>query len=88
MKANDKIKIHFYDTRNKEIKTRQFDKVFTIYEKNGKLGVDWNIEKSPYSFNDDIFTPLETFSQTVIFENIETGKKFHFDSITNTIKKA
>lgn len=87
MKVNDKVKVHLYDTRNKEIKTRQFNKVFTVCEKKGKLGIDWNTEKNPYSFNDDEFTPLETFSYTVVFENIETGENFHFDSITNSIKK-
>jgi hypothetical protein len=87
MKVNDKVKVHLYDTRNKEIKTRQFDKIFTVYEKQGRLGIDWNIEKNPFSFNIDTFTPLESFSHTVIFENIDTKEKFHLNSISNSIKK-
>jgi hypothetical protein len=76
-----------YDTRNQEIKTRQFNKVFIVYEKQGKLGIDWNTERNPFSFNDDTFIPFETFSHTVIFENIENGEQFNFDSISNSIKK-
>lgn len=87
MKVNDKIKVHMYDTTSKEIKTRQYEKVFTVYEKNGRLGIDWNTEKNPYSFNDDTFTPFETFSHTVIFENVETGERFYFDIISNSVKK-
>jgi hypothetical protein len=87
MKVNDKVKVHLYDTRNKEIKTRQFDKVFTVYEKRGRIGIDWNTERNPFSFNDDDFTPFETFSHTVIFENVENGELFHFDTISNSIIK-
>ena len=42
IKANDKIKVHLYDTSNREIQTRHINTVFTVYEKNGKLGIDWN----------------------------------------------
>lgn len=87
MKVNDKVIVHMYDTNNKEIETRQYRKVFTVYKKNEKLGIDWNTEKNPYSFNDDTFTPFETFSHNVIFENVETGERFHFDTISNSIKK-
>ncbi len=87
MKVNDKVKVYLYDSRNQEIKTRQHGKVFTVYKKNGKLGIDWNTERNSFSFNDDDFTPFETFSHTVIFENVETGERFHFDSMSNSIKK-
>lgn len=85
MKANDIIKVHLYDTSNKEIKTRNYDKVFKVYEKNGKLGIDWNTERSPYICKGDIFTPFETFAQSVLFENIETGERFYFSNIENAI---
>lgn len=87
MKANDMIKVHLYGTDNKEIKTRNFDKVFKVYEKNGRLGIDWNIEKSPYTCKGDVFTPFETFASTVIFENVETGELFNFSNIKNGIEK-
>lgn len=87
MKANDKIKVYLYDTSNKEIKTGNCDQVFTVYEKNRKLGIDYNTERSPYTCKGDIFTPFETFAQTVIFENVETGERFHWSNIENSVVK-
>lgn len=85
MKANDKIKVHIYGVDKKEIQTRHKDTVFTVYEKNGKLGIDYNTERCPYDCKGDIFTPFETFAQTVVFENVETGKLYHFDNISNSV---
>lgn len=85
MKTNDTIKVHLYDLSNREIRNRNYDKTFCVYEKNGKLGIDWNTEKSPYTCKGDVFTPFETFAQSVIFENIETGEFFHFSNIENAV---
>lgn len=85
MKTNDTIKIHLYETGNREIKTRNYNKVFRVYKKNGKLGIDWNTEKSPYTCKGDAFTPFETFAQSVIFENVDTGELFHFSNIKNAV---
>lgn len=85
MKTNDMIKVHLYDTSNREIKTRNYDKVFPVYEKNGKLGIDWNTGRSPYTCKGDVFTSFETFAPSVIFENIKTGELFHFSSIKNAV---
>lgn len=79
MKTNDTIKVHLYDLHNKEIQTRNYGKTFCVYEKAGKLGIDWNTCK------DDAFTPFETFAPSVIFENIETGELFHFSNIKNAV---
>ena len=87
MKANDTIKVHLYDSSNREIRIRNYDKTFCVYEKNGKLGIDWNTEKSPYTCKGDVFAPFETFAPSVIFENIETGELFHFSNIKNGIEK-
>lgn len=87
MKANDMIKVHLYDTSNREIKTRNYEKVFKVYEKEGKLGIDWNTERCPYSCKGDVFTPFETFAQSVIFENLETGELFHFSNIEKAVVK-
>ena len=90
MKENDMIKVHIYNDGNKnhkEIKTRNFDKVFRVYRKNGKLGIDWNTERSPYTSNGDIFSPFENFSHTVIFENVETGETYCFDNVSNEVVK-
>jgi hypothetical protein len=85
MKANDTIKVHLYDSSNREIRTRNYDKTFCVYEKNGKLGIDWNAEKSLYTCKGDTFAPFETFAPSVIFENIETGELFHFSNIENAV---
>lgn len=85
MKANDKIKVHIYGVDKKEIKTRKFDEVFTVYEKDRKLGIDWNTERSPYTCKGEVFNPFDTFASTVIFENVETGKLYHFDNISNSV---
>lgn len=88
MKVNDKIKVHLYSrNQNEEIKTRNYDKIFTVYEKCGKLGIDWNTERSPYTCHGDIFTPFYTFADSVIFENIETGNLYKWDNIANEIVK-
>lgn len=52
LKENDKIKVHFYDynySDHIEIKTRIFNNVFRVYENGGKLGFDYNTERSPYT---------------------------------------
>lgn len=79
MKTNDTIKVHLYDLHNKEIQTRNYSKVFRVYEKAGKLGIDWNTCKG------DAFAPFETFAPSVIFENVETGELFHFSNIKNAV---
>lgn len=85
MKTGDKINVHVYDTCNREIKTRNYGTIFTVKEANGKLGIDWNTEKSPTTCNGETFTPFETFASSVIFENVETGGLFHFSSIKNAV---
>ena len=42
LKVNDKVKVHMYDTYNREIKTRNYGTVFTVKEVNGKLGIQRN----------------------------------------------
>lgn len=74
-----RIKVHMY-SGNKEIKTRNFDKVFDVYFKNGKPGIDWNA-------SGDSFEPLENFAYSVIFEDVEDGKLYHWSSINNRIEE-
>ncbi|MBO5100574.1 MAG: hypothetical protein J6B63_04620 [Treponema sp.] len=70
MKINDKIKVHIFNCNKKEIKTRHFDKIFKVYEKNGKLGIDWNTERNPLTCDGNVFVPLEVFADTVVFEKV------------------
>ena len=85
LKVNDKVKVHMYDTCNREIKTRNYGTVFTVKEVNGKLGIDWNTEKSPTTCNGEVFTPFETFAPTVLFENIENEKTYYWSNIKKGI---
>lgn len=85
LQVNDKVKVHMYDSCNREIKTRSYDKVFVVCEENGKLGINWNTEKSLYTCHGEVFTPFETFSYSVIFENVENGKKYHWSNVENRI---
>lgn len=86
LKVNDKVKVHMYGgTDTKEIKTRNYGKVFTVREVNGKPGIDWNTEKLSTTCDGEVFTPFETFSYSVIFENVENGKKYHWNNAENGI---
>lgn len=85
LKVNDKVKVHMYNTCNREIKTRNYGTVFTVKEVNGKLGIDWNTEKLPTTCNGEVFAPLETFAPTVLFENIENEKIYYWSNIKKGI---
>jgi hypothetical protein len=85
MKTGDKIKVHIYSS-NREVQTRHKDTIFEVYKKNGKLGIDWNTDRSPYTCKGDIFTPFYTFADTVIFENVETGERYHWDNISDSLQ--
>lgn len=82
MKVNDKVKVHMFSF-GQEIETRNFNKVFTVHKKRGKLGIDWDTE----NIYGEEFCPFEAFAPTVIFENVETGEKFSFSTIKNGLEK-
>lgn len=79
-----KVKVHMYSD-NREVKTKKFNEIFDVYEKGGKYGIDWNTERSPYTCRGDVFTPFETFAPSVIFEDVESGKFYHYNNFTNSI---
>ena len=80
LKLNDRVKVHIFGADNKEIKTRNYGIVFTVKEVNGKLGINWNTEQKLTTANGGVFAPFSTFSHTVIFENVENGKKYHWSN--------
>ena len=87
-----KVKVHMYDLtrppeKPEEIKTKHYGETFEVKEQNGKLGIDWNIERSPYTCNGEVFTPFDTFASSVVFEDIETGKTYSHSNISNTLEK-
>ena len=92
LKENSKVKVHFCDHRKfpsfeDEIITRQHDKIFEVKKQDERLGIDYNTERSPYTCNGEIFTPFNTFAWNVIFENVETGKLYHYSNITKNIER-
>lgn len=92
LKENSKVKVHFcnhnkFPSFEGESITRTHDKIFEVKKKNGKLGIDYNTSRSPYTRNGEIFTPFETFSWNVIFEDVETGKQYHYSNITGNLEE-
>lgn len=82
-----KILVHLYNPNSsREIKTRNYNKPFTVRREAGRLGIDWNTERSPYTCGGDIFAPFCTFAPSVIFEDTETGARFHFDNLTESVQ--
>lgn len=82
LKINDKIKVRIYGTDGKVIKTNNFDEVFTVCEKDGKLGIYWTEE----------FAPFDSFCNTEFLKQIETleifGKRWFQKSYGNTYHTA
>lgn len=76
MKKGDRITVHMHDRNNKEFKTKNTGKIFTVEENNGQLGIFW-YEKQ--------FSPFEVFAPAVHFHNLDTGKWYHFNTIKNAI---
>ena len=77
MKENDRIIVQFPQCN--------CDEVFTVYKKNGELGIDFNTKQSPTICNGDMFTPFRIFASAVVFENVDTGERYRFDTISNSI---
>ena len=92
LKENSKVKVHFCDHRKfpsfeGEAITRQHDKIFEVKNQGGKLGIDYNAERSPYTCKGEIFTSFNTFARNVIFEDVETGKLYHYSNIEENIEE-
>lgn len=78
---NDMIKVHFYDwITGQEIKTENYGKVFDIFKIGGELGIYWRDGEKEFS-------PFHTFSHSVIFENAESGERYHFSNFKNAVVK-
>lgn len=60
--------------------------VYTVYENGGRLGIDYNTSRSPYTSRGEVFVPLASFSgSTVGFKNVETGEVYHYDNIASAV---
>ena len=61
------------------------DMVFKVQKKGSKLGIEWNTSESPYLRKGDMFTPFESFADSVVFENIESSETYFFDCACNAL---
>lgn len=85
MKKNDKIKVYLHGLDKSNFWYREPENTFEVIEVNGKLGINYNTNKSPYTCKGGEFVPFEAFASTVIFENVETKEHFHFSNIENRV---
>lgn len=85
LKDGSKVSIHFINHWNyknpTEIKTGYTGKVFTVKTENGKLGIDGNTNRSPYTCKGELFIPFSVYSWTVIFKDENTGKLYRYSEI-------
>lgn len=77
IRKNSKVKVQIFDSNNKVIKTMVHREVFNVHEENGKLGITWNKE----------FKPFSHFAPSVHFENVMTGREYHFSDITDRLER-
>lgn len=92
LKENSKVKVYIcnpqtYPKTGNAIKTRIGGVIFEVKRKNGKMGIDYNIDGIPYVRSGDFFTPFESFSWNVIFEDAETGKQYSYNTITENLEE-
>lgn len=80
LRAGDKIKVHIFDTMNKEIITNNHNAIFEVVKHptpnfiDCSIGIYWTADK---------FAPFNEFSHNAIFENVNTGKQYNYSNIYN-----
>ena len=77
IRKNSKVKVYLFDSNNKVIVTRVHREIFDVHEENGNLGITWTKE----------FKPFSLFAPSVHFENVMTGRKYHFSNITERLER-
>jgi len=92
LKENSKVKVYICNHQtfpeiDDAVKTRNDGKIFEVKKNNGKIGIDYNTSRSQYTSNGDLFVPFSSFSWNVIFEDVETGKYYHYSEIIKGIEE-
>ena len=77
IRKNSKVKVHFYDEKGNEIKTRVYGKVFDVVVEKKQRGIMWK-EK---------FKAFSSFAPAVHFENVRTGTKYFSNQITGKLER-
>ena len=65
LRVGDKVKVRIYGIDGKAIKTNNFDEVFEVVQENGKLGIYWTED----------FTPFESFCNTEFVKQLPEEMK-------------
>lgn len=93
LKENDKVKVHMMEVQNFpngiEIKTRNHDMVSAVKKDpaTGRLGIDWNTDENPSLCDGRKCVPFQCFSWTVLFENVETGRIWHYNQAQDCLEE-
>ena len=70
-----------------EVKTGNTGKVYEVKKVNGKLGIDGNENKSPYTCRGEVFTPFQAYAHSVIFKDTETGSLYRYSEIEKGLEE-
>jgi len=85
LKNGSKISVHFINHWNYRVPTEDetgyTGQTFIVKTENGKQGFDGNTSRSPYTCRGELFTPFSTYSWTVIFKDVDTGKLYRYSNI-------
>lgn len=78
------VKVHLCDVQHfpsfyNEIQHSAINQTFEVKCHRGKLGIDWS--------KDFLFQPFETFAWSAVFEDVNTGRLYHYSDITHGIEE-
>lgn len=91
LKPGDKVTVHFINHWNYQTPTEDTPKgylgiAFDVKEINGKLGIDGNTNRSPYTCRGELFTPFSVYAWTVIFKD-ESGRLYRYSDIVGGLEE-
>lgn len=86
------VKVHlcdagYFPTFRYEIQHRAINQTFEVKRYGGKLGIDWNKDRYPTICEGSAFCPFETFAWTAVFEDVNTGKLYHYNNFIGGIEE-
>lgn len=86
------VRVHLCDTKyypnfRNEIQHRSLSHTFEVKQRDGKLGIDWNIDRIPSICKGSKFVPFEIFASNVVLEDMNTGKIYHHNHLIGSIEE-
>lgn len=90
LKENSKVKVHFcnpskFPSFDGEAITNIHNAIFEVKKQGNKLGIDYNSRQHISINTGELFTPFQSFSWNVVFEDAETGKLYYYSDLTRKI---